>query len=274
MAESNPSQQRPARPTCIAPAFTFLQIILSHAPNTTPLLAFLFIFFVSALTLLILTALALSATVLGFIFFMPLVLFTSPIWLPGCTLLFLTAAGFLLACGFGGAVAAGSTWMFRYFWGMHPPGFVMVVARPTCIAPAFTFLQKILSHAPNTTPLLAFLFIFFVSALTLLILTALALSVTVLGFIFFTPLVLFTSPIWLPGCTLLFLTAAGFLLACGFGGAVAAGSTWMFRYFWGMHPPGSNRVGSARTRIYDTASHVKDYVGYLQSKVRDVASGA
>ncbi|KAK8314480.1 hypothetical protein V6Z11_D01G173400 [Gossypium hirsutum] len=139
-------------------------------------------------------------------------------------------------------------------------------ARPTCIAPAFTSLQKILSHAPNTTPLLAFLFIFFVSALTLLILTALALSVTVLGFIFFTPLVLFTSPIWLPGCTLLFLTAAGFLLACGFGGAVAAGSTWMFRYFWGMHPPGSNRVGSARTRIYDTASHVKDYVGYLQSK--------
>ncbi|MBA0676842.1 hypothetical protein Goari_018294, partial [Gossypium aridum] len=140
-------------------------------------------------------------------------------------------------------------------------------ARPTCIAPAFTFLQKILSHAPNTTPLLAFLFIFFVSALTLLILTALALSVTVLGFIFFTPLVLFTSPIWLPGCTLLFLTAAGFLLACGFGVAVAAGSTWMFRYFWGMHPPGSNRVGSARTRIYDTASHVKDYVGYLQSKL-------
>ncbi|KAK8370263.1 hypothetical protein V6Z12_A01G166500 [Gossypium hirsutum] len=139
-------------------------------------------------------------------------------------------------------------------------------ARPTCIAPAFTFLQIILSHAPNTTPLLAFLFIFFVSALTLLILTALALSATVLGFIFFMPLVLFTSPIWLPGCTLLFLTAAGFLLACGFGGAVAAGSTWMFRYFWGMHPPGSNRVGSARTRIYDTASHVKDYVGYLQSK--------
>ncbi|MBA0607406.1 hypothetical protein Godav_019713 [Gossypium davidsonii] len=139
-------------------------------------------------------------------------------------------------------------------------------ARPTCIAPAFTFLQKILSHAPNTTPLLAFLFIFFVSALTLLILTALALSVTVLGFILFTPLVLFTSPIWLPGCTLLFLTAAGFLLACGFGGAVAAGSTWLFRYFWDMHPPGSNRVGSARTRIYDTASHVKDYVGYLQSK--------
>ncbi|TYJ49819.1 hypothetical protein E1A91_A01G161800v1 [Gossypium mustelinum] len=144
-------------------------------------------------------------------------------------------------------------------------------ARPTCIAPAFTFLQIILSHAPNTTPLLAFLFIFFVSALTLLILTALALSATVLGFIFFMPLVLFTSPIWLPGCTLLFLTAAGFLLACGFGGAVAAGSTWMFRYFWGMHPPGSNRVGSARTRICDTASHVKDYVGYLQSKRPDKA---
>ncbi|KHN05978.1 hypothetical protein glysoja_046115 [Glycine soja] len=52
----------------------------------------------------------------------------------------------------------------------------------------------------------------------------------------------------------------------------------MYRYFRGLHPPGSDRVDYARSRIYDTASHVKDYArdyrGYLQSKVKDAAPGA
>ncbi|KAJ6976355.1 hypothetical protein NC653_028468 [Populus alba x Populus x berolinensis] len=41
---------------------------------------------------------------------------------------------------------------------------------------------------------------------------------------------------------------------------------------------GSDQVDYARNRIYDTASHVKDYAreygGYLQSKVKDAAPGA
>ena len=52
----------------------------------------------------------------------------------------------------------------------------------------------------------------------------------------------------------------------------------MYRYFRGMHPPGSDQVDYARSRIYDTASHVKDYAsqygGYLQIKVKDAAPGA
>ncbi|KAE8724986.1 phosphoribosylaminoimidazole carboxylase [Hibiscus syriacus] len=145
-------------------------------------------------------------------------------------------------------------------------------------SPASTFLQKIQSHSPSTTHLLGFLILFFVSASILLILTGITLIASVFGFIFFMPLIIVSSPVWFPICALLFLAAAGFLSACGFGVAVVAGSTWMYRYFRGMHPPGSDRVDSARSRIYDTASHVKDYAieygGYLQSKVKDAAPGA
>ncbi|KAL4360623.1 hypothetical protein GQ457_04G038910 [Hibiscus cannabinus] len=147
-------------------------------------------------------------------------------------------------------------------------------SRTNCTAaPASNFLQKIQSHAPNATQLIAFLILLFVSASILLILAS-----TAFGFIFFMPLIMVSSPFWFPICAVLLLTAVGFLSACGLGVAAAAGSTWMYRYFRGMHPPGSDRVDSARTRIYDTASHVKDYAieygGYLQSKVKDAAPGA
>lgn len=76
----------------------------------------------------------------------------------------------------------------------------------------------------------------------------------------------------------MFVTAAGFVSMCGFGAAVVGGLSWMYKYFKGMHPPGSDRVDYARSRIYDTASHVKDYAreygGYLHSKVKDAAPGA
>ncbi|MBA0616676.1 hypothetical protein Godav_026175 [Gossypium davidsonii] len=110
------------------------------------------------------------------------------------------------------------------------------------VVPSSTFLQKIQSHAPNTTHFLGFLLLFFVSAVTLLIPTGLTLTATVFGLVCFMPVIVVSSPVW------------------------------------GMHPPGSDRVDSARTRIYDTASHVKDYAmeygGYLQSKVKDAAPGA
>lgn len=65
---------------------------------------------------------------------------------------------------------------------------------------------------------------------------------------------------------------------CGFGVVAVAALSWVYRYFRGLNPPGSDRVNYARNRIYDTASHVKDYAreygGYLQSKVKDAAPGA
>ncbi|XVE58706.1 hypothetical protein DITRI_Ditri04bG0190500 [Diplodiscus trichospermus] len=149
--------------------------------------------------------------------------------------------------------------------------------RPSPTVTASTFFQKIQSYAPNSTQLLGLLTLF-ISASILLILTGITLTATVVGLIFFLPLIIISSPIWVPVGTVLFVTVAGFVSACGFGVVVAAGLFWMYRYFKGLHPPGSDRVDYARTRIYDTANHVKDcameYGGYLQSKVKDAAPGA
>lgn len=142
---------------------------------------------------------------------------------------------------------------------------------------ASTFLRKLQDHAPNSTQLVGFLTLL-ISCTVLLILTGLTVTATALGVVFFAPLILVSSPIWLPIGTFLFVCTAGFLSFCGFGVAVVAALSWMYRYFRGMNPPGSDRFDYARSRIYDTASHVKDYAsqygGYLQSKVKDAAPGA
>ncbi|XP_023884970.2 oleosin G [Quercus suber] len=122
------------------------------------------------------------------------------------------------------------------------------------------FLRKIKEHAPTLL----------ISGSILLLLTGLIVTATVLCIIFFSPLILFTSPIWFPIGAFLFVVTAGFMSLCGFGGAVVAGLSWIYRYFRGMHPPGPDQFGNGRSWIYDTASHVKDhatqYGGYLQSK--------
>ncbi|GMI99541.1 hypothetical protein like AT3G18570 [Hibiscus trionum] len=142
-------------------------------------------------------------------------------------------------------------------------------ANPT----ATTFIQRIRTHAPNSAKLPLFL-----TASILLILTGVTVTVASLGFILLMPLILISSPIWFPVGTVVLVVSAGFFSACGFGVLLVAGLCWMYRYFRGMHPPGSDRVDYARSRIYDTASHVKDYAieygGYLQSRVKDAAPGA
>ncbi|KAI4335820.1 hypothetical protein L6164_014429 [Bauhinia variegata] len=147
--------------------------------------------------------------------------------------------------------------------------------RPTTTSA--TFLRKLQENAPNSTQLVGLL-TFLVSGAILLMLTGITITGTVLGLIFFTPLIILSTPLWVPAGTVFFLTTAGFLTACGFSVVVVAALSWMYRYFRGLHPPGSDRVDYARSRIYDTASHVKDYAreygGYLQSKVKDAAPGA
>ncbi|KAI4302097.1 hypothetical protein MLD38_037884 [Melastoma candidum] len=74
------------------------------------------------------------------------------------------------------------------------------------------------------------------------------------------------------------LAAAGVISVGGFDFAALAGLSWLYKYCSGLHPPGSERADYARDRIYDTARHVKDYAreygGYLQTKLKDVAPGA
>ncbi|XP_059664046.1 oleosin G-like [Cornus florida] len=149
--------------------------------------------------------------------------------------------------------------------------------RPTTNGPGGAFLRKLHEHAPNSTQLLGFLTLI-ISGGILLLLTGLTITAVVMGMIFFTPLIVILSPIWVPVATILFFAIAGFLSVCGFAVSAVAGLSWMYRYFRGFHPPGSDRVDYARSRIADTASHVKDYAreygGYLHSKVKDAAPGA
>ncbi|KAK2663574.1 hypothetical protein Ddye_002148 [Dipteronia dyeriana] len=157
------------------------------------------------------------------------------------------------------------------------PSHTRATTRPNQSFNANSFLRKLQTHTPNSAQVVGFMTLF-ISGSILLLLTGLTITATVLGLIFFTPLLIVSSPIWVPLGTVLFLTVAGFLSFCGFGVATVAGLSWMYRYFRGLHPPGSDRVDYARSRIYDTASHVKDYAreygGYLQSKVKDAAPGA
>ncbi|CAK8563319.1 unnamed protein product [Lathyrus sativus] len=141
------------------------------------------------------------------------------------------------------------------------------------------FLRKLQNnlHAPNSTHLAGILTLLVTGSIFLL-LTSLTVAGTVLSLIFFSPLIIVSSPIWVPAGTLFFLFTAGLLSMCGFGVVAVVASSWLYRYFRGLHPPGSDRVDYARHRIYDTATHVKDcakeYGGYLQSKVKDAAPGA
>ncbi|KAL5064975.1 hypothetical protein RYX36_026712 [Vicia faba] len=151
--------------------------------------------------------------------------------------------------------------------------------RPTATSSPPVFLRKLQNnlHTPNSTHLAAILTLL-VTGSTFLLLTTLTVAGTVLSLIFFSPLIILSSPIWVPAGTFFFLLTAGLLSICGFGVIAVVASSWLYRYFRGLHPPGSDRVDYARHRIYDTAAHVKDYAkeygGYLQSKVKDAAPGA
>ncbi|KAK6787604.1 hypothetical protein RDI58_016129 [Solanum bulbocastanum] len=127
-----------------------------------------------------------------------------------------------------------------------------------------SFLQKLLQpHVPNSTQLMGFLTLG-ISVGILLLLTGVTITTIILGLIFFTPLILITSPIWIP----LFIAAVGFLSLCGFGAVALSAVTWVYKYF------------SARRSMVDDddTADVKDYArgfgGYLQGKVKDTAPGA
>ncbi|WOK98020.1 oleosin 1-like [Canna indica] len=147
--------------------------------------------------------------------------------------------------------------------------------RPTATASWWqSLLWRLQDNAPNSTQLISFI----ISGSILLFLSGLTLIGTVMAIVFLGPIVLLTSPIWVPAAFLIFVTAVAIVSACGFGVAVVAGSSWLYRYFMGRHPVGADRVDYARSRIADTASHVKDYAreygGYLTNRVKDAAPGA
>ncbi|GMJ13537.1 hypothetical protein like AT3G18570 [Hibiscus trionum] len=111
MAVSRPSHRRPQ-------PITFLQRIKAYAPDSAQLLG-LFTLFLFASILIVLTGITATAAILGCIFFMPLILVSSPVWFPIGAVLFVSIAGFLSACSFGVVTVAGLSWTYRYVNGMH-----------------------------------------------------------------------------------------------------------------------------------------------------------
>ncbi|WZZ63991.1 hypothetical protein YC2023_075361 [Brassica napus] len=137
--------------------------------------------------------------------------------------------------------------------------------------PVASFLRQLQSKARNHSGQLFGLLAFFISGGILLLLTGITVTAFVLGFIAFLPIIIISSPIWIP----LFLLVTGFLSLAGMVFGTAALISWTYRYFKGMHPVGSDQVDYARSRIFDTAAHVKDYAGgYFHGKQKDAAPGA
>ncbi|CAA7410338.1 unnamed protein product [Spirodela intermedia] len=143
---------------------------------------------------------------------------------------------------------------------------------------AAAVFERLRQRPLNSSQILGFLTLA-VSGGILLLLTGLTLTAAVVGLIFFSPLLLLSSPLWVPVAALTFTAAALLLLTCGSGVATLAAASWAYKYMKGGRPPGSERIDFARSRIADTAGHVKEYArehygGYLRGRVKDAAPGA
>lgn len=142
-----------------------------------------------------------------------------------------------------------------------------------------TFLKRIQEHAQNSTQVVGFLTLVITGGI-LLLLSGLTLTATVMGLIFFSPLIILSSPIWVPAGTVLFVAIGGVLSMSGFGLSFLAGLSWIYKYYIAGKKPqgGSVRVDYGRSRIADTASHMKEYAKeygeYWRSKIKDAAPSA
>ncbi|XP_051130204.1 oleosin G-like [Andrographis paniculata] len=134
-------------------------------------------------------------------------------------------------------------------------------------AAAFFFIQKLRDHAPHSPRLTGFATLVISSAI-LLFLSGLTLTATFLALIFFIPLILISSPIWIPLSILIFISATFLATLFGFSVATATTLSWIFKYL----KNGSKRLNS-------TARYSADYARephgeYFQSKAKDAAPGA
>ncbi|KAI6683355.1 hypothetical protein NL676_029268 [Syzygium grande] len=111
--------------------------------------------------------------------------------------------------------------------------------------------HKLHEHAPPGSAHLV------VADAVLLLLIGLTITAAVVGLILPAPLVIVSSPVWVPVpiAAVLFVAVAAVLSACGFGVIALAGVSWLYKYFTGSDLSGVGRGANART------GHVKDYAG-------------
>ncbi|XP_004488373.1 oleosin-like [Cicer arietinum] len=124
--------------------------------------------------------------------------------------------------------------------------------KPTTITIATSASSLLRNHVSNSTQLFGLLTLLITWAISL-VLTGLTVIITIMGLIFFAPVIILLSPIWVPSFAILFVFTVGFLSTCGFGIVVVAILTWMFRYFRGLHPSAGHGLPS---KLIDTAASV------------------
>jgi len=93
-----------------------------------------------------------------------------------------------------------------------------------------------------------------VGVAVVLTLAGLALTGTTISFLVASPFLLLFSPILVPLAVIAFFSIGSLL---GFGGFVSF-VVWVYKYYKGGHPVGSDQVDAARYRIYEGATQVKD----------------
>ncbi|KAG5602219.1 hypothetical protein H5410_033589 [Solanum commersonii] len=134
-----------------------------------------------------------------------------------------------------------------------------------------SFLHKLLQpHIPNSSHQLMGFLTLVISGGILLLLTGITITTIILGLIFFTPLILITSPIWIP----LFIAAVGFLSLCGFGAVALGAVTWVYKYFSTRRSMVDDYDDSTDTA--DVKDYARGFGGYLQyyKVMKDTAPGA
>ncbi|WOG84061.1 hypothetical protein DCAR_0103241 [Daucus carota subsp. sativus] len=107
----------------------------------------------------------------------------------------------------------------------------------------------------------------------LVALAGLTLTGTVLALVIATPVLVLFSPILVPAGIVVCLVTAGFLFSGTCGVAAISLLSWIYNYVSGKHPPGSDQLDYARSRIANKARDMKEraqeYGTYVQQKATE-----
>ena len=93
---------------------------------------------------------------------------------------------------------------------------------------------------------------------SLLVLSGLVLAGTVICLTVATPLLVIFSPVLVPAVITVALIITGFLASGGFGVAAISVLSWIYKYVTGSHPPGADKLDSARHKLAGKARDMKD----------------
>ncbi|XP_024371133.1 oleosin G [Physcomitrium patens] len=103
---------------------------------------------------------------------------------------------------------------------------------------------------------------------TITFIAGLTLTGTTLGFLFASPLLIIFSPILIPLAIFAFVAISSLLSFGGFASFVV----WVYKYYKGAHPVGSDQVDAARYRIAEGAKEVRDKTYAVAEDVQEFVS--